>query len=82
MVSERGSRFPPGTSRARTSAPTPADSTQRDRAVIAAGRESFKFMGGDTAGLTADASGVFHPVWVDNHTGVPQVWTARVTVER
>ena len=36
--------------------------------------------GGDTAGLGADASGVFHPVWIDNHTGVPQVWTASVAV--
>src|SRR5262249_2643549 len=36
--------------------------------------------GGDTSGLAADASGVFHPVWVDNRTGVPQVWTAPVAV--
>ncbi len=36
--------------------------------------------GGHTAGLAADADGVFHPLWVDNHTGVHQVWTAPVTV--
>ncbi|MGA2133804.1 MAG: sialidase family protein [Bryobacteraceae bacterium] len=35
---------------------------------------------GDTAGLVADAGGVFHPVWIDNRTGVPQMWTASVTV--
>jgi len=35
---------------------------------------------GDTAGLTADADGVFHPVWIDNRTGVPQMWTALVRV--
>lgn len=37
--------------------------------------------GGDTGGLVADASGLFHPVWVDNRTGVSQVWTASVKVE-
>jgi hypothetical protein len=36
--------------------------------------------GGDTAGLTADASGTFHPVWVDNRTGVAQLWTAAIAV--
>jgi hypothetical protein len=35
---------------------------------------------GDTAGLAADANGVFHPLWIDNRTGVPQAWTAPVTV--
>jgi hypothetical protein len=41
---------------------------------------AFAFMGGDTAGMAADARGVFHPLWIDNRTGVPQVWTAPVTV--
>ena len=36
--------------------------------------------GGDTAGLAADARGVFHPLWIDNRTGVEQMWTATVTV--
>lgn len=35
---------------------------------------------GDTAGLAADAHGVFHPVWIDNRTGIPQMWTATVKV--
>ncbi len=35
---------------------------------------------GDTNGLRADAAGDFHPVWVDNRTGVGQIWTARVRV--
>jgi len=35
---------------------------------------------GDTAGLAADADGVFHPVWIDNRTGIPQIWTAAVKV--
>lgn len=37
--------------------------------------------GGETAGLAADASGAFHALWVDNRTGVRQVWTARITVD-
>jgi hypothetical protein len=41
---------------------------------------TFTYLGGDTNGLVADASGVFHPVWVDNRTGVPQIWTAGVRV--
>ncbi len=38
------------------------------------------YSGGDTAGIAVDANGVFHPVWVDNRTGILQVWTAPVTV--
>jgi hypothetical protein len=37
--------------------------------------------GGDTSGLAADADGVFHPLWVDNRTGIMQLWTAAVTVD-
>jgi hypothetical protein len=40
----------------------------------------FDYTGGDTAGLAADAAGTFHPLWVDNRTGVAQVWTNTVTV--
>jgi len=36
---------------------------------------------GDTAGLAADAVGAFHPLWIDNRTGVKQVFTARVAVD-
>jgi hypothetical protein len=36
--------------------------------------------GGDTAGMAADADGKFHPIWVDNRTGVLQLWTAAITV--
>jgi hypothetical protein len=35
---------------------------------------------GDTAGLCADADGVFHPLWIDNRTGERQVWTATFRV--
>jgi hypothetical protein len=41
---------------------------------------TFTYLGGDTNGLAADAAGIFHPVWVDNRNGVPQVWTAPVRV--
>ena len=43
---------------------------------------TFTFLGGDTNGLVAAANGLFYPVWVDNRTGVPQVWTAPVSVSR
>ncbi len=69
-VSERGASFPAGTSREPNGWGTQID----------AGRGSFTFMGGDTAGLAADAAGEFHAVWVDNHTGVPQVWTASLSL--
>ncbi len=36
---------------------------------------------GATAGLVADADGVFHAAWVDNRTGVRQIWTAAIRVE-
>jgi len=42
---------------------------------------SFNEIGGHTADLAVDAEGRFHPVWVDNRTGVSQMWTAPVTVE-
>jgi hypothetical protein len=36
--------------------------------------------GGDTGGIAADTDGVFHPLWVDNRTGVLQLWSTAVTV--
>jgi len=80
-VSERGATFPPGTSREkRASLAVPGDDQERLKVQIDAGRDSFMFMGGDTAGLAADALGIFHAAWVDNRTGVPQLWTATVSV--
>ncbi len=40
----------------------------------------FAFIGGDTEGLVADSTGMFHALWVDNRTGIPQVWTAPIMV--
>jgi len=36
--------------------------------------------GGHTAGMSADANGIFHPFWVDNRTGLSQIWTAPVAI--
>jgi hypothetical protein len=36
--------------------------------------------GGDKSGLTADVDGVFHVLWIDNRTGINQVWTTTVKV--
>lgn len=36
--------------------------------------------GGDTSGMVADANGVFHAVWVDNRSGILQLWAAAVSV--
>jgi RNA polymerase sigma factor (sigma-70 family) len=36
---------------------------------------------GHTAGLAADADGIFHCLWVDGRTGFSQVFTTTVTVE-
>ena len=37
--------------------------------------------GGHTAGMAADLNGLFRPFWVDNRTGVSQIWTAAVLVQ-
>jgi hypothetical protein len=42
--------------------------------------QHFFFGEGHTAGMAVDSDGVFHPVWIDNRTGVAQLWTARVSV--
>jgi hypothetical protein len=40
----------------------------------------FNFVGGHTAGLASSADGLFHPSWVDNRTGVSQVYTTTIRV--
>lgn len=44
-------------------------------AVTFPGRQ---FFAGDYSGVAAAADGVFHALWVDDRTGIPQVWTARL----
>jgi len=41
----------------------------------------FDLNGGHTMGLAADADGKFHPLWVANPSGVPQLWTTDITVQ-
>jgi hypothetical protein len=40
-----------------------------------------QFFAGDYAGLAADVSGTFHAFWIDNRTGLPQIWTAPIVVD-
>lgn len=42
--------------------------------------QRFFMGGGDTSGLAVDADGTFHPMWNDNHTGIPQLWSASLKV--
>src|SRR5205823_808908 len=44
------------------------------------GVDPFFLSGGDTDGIAVGADDVFHAIWVDNRTGVSQLWTAPVTV--
>lgn len=46
----------------------------------AEGKSGTGVTSGDTAGLAASADGIFHALWVDNRTGVQQVWTSAITV--
>src|SRR6266496_5102153 len=55
-------------------------SAYKGRFGVNIGVNEVQFRGGDTAGLAASIDGVFHPLWVDNRTGVAQVWTASVSV--
>jgi hypothetical protein len=41
---------------------------------------NFTFAPGHNGAFAADAAGGFHPMWIDNRTGMYQVWTATVTV--
>jgi hypothetical protein len=80
-ISEKGMRFGPD---ARWNALRAAVSKSKDTAsaplTLDVSLNTFTYLGGDTNGLVASADGVFHPVWIDNRNGVPQVWTAPVRV--
>jgi hypothetical protein len=40
-----------------------------------------QFYAGDYEGLAADAGGTFHTFWIDNRTGLAQIWTAAINVD-
>jgi hypothetical protein len=40
----------------------------------------FSSSGGDTSGLAAEPDGAFRAAWIDNRTGVPQIWTTRISL--
>jgi len=56
------------------------DWTELPQSTSTLGIGWFTFSGGHTAGLAADADGKFHPLWVANPSGVPQLWTTDITV--
>jgi hypothetical protein len=49
--------------------------------TIGVGLDPFYVSAGHTSGLAVDADGSFHPTWIDNHSGVPQIWTSSLRVE-
>jgi hypothetical protein len=55
------------------------DSLRTNEATVTVSSGSL-LTGGDTPGLTASRDGTFHPLWVDTRTGIPQLYTATVTV--
>jgi hypothetical protein len=48
---------------------------------VFAGLDPFFVSGGHTTGLAVDADGTFHPTWIDNHTGVAQLWSVSLKVD-
>jgi hypothetical protein len=62
--------------------PTPESVRQSASGVSVSLRSAFSRWpdGGDYVGLTADAAGVFHPVWADSRAGSFQLYTSRIQV--
>jgi hypothetical protein len=58
-----------------------SESKTKDMQVNIGFGDVFTYNGGHTVGMAADAGGAFHPFWIDNRTGVEQIWTARVSVD-
>ncbi|HJZ81658.1 MAG TPA: hypothetical protein VKD91_14980, partial [Pyrinomonadaceae bacterium] len=54
--------------------------TRPDRVSQEVTRDSAHLSAGHTVDMVVDTQDVFHPIWLDNRTGVMQVWTAPVTV--
>lgn len=80
QVSEQGTTFGPTTPWTALRSSVARAKGDAPGIVVDVSLNTFTFQGGDTAGLAADAAGIFHPFWIDNRTGVPQIWTAPVAV--
>jgi hypothetical protein len=52
-----------------------------DSVSISVKVNNFFVSGGHTSGLAVDANGIFHPTWIDNRTGIPQLWSASLKVD-
>ena len=62
--------------------PSPDVSDGRNGVLRASlGVDSWYFDMGHTVDLIAAADGVFHAFWIDNRTGVHQIWTAPIRAE-
>jgi hypothetical protein len=48
---------------------------------ISVGTGVFFTSAGHTNGLAVDADGTFHPTWIDNHTGIAQLYSAGIKVD-
>ena len=73
-------RFAASTDGGRTWSPSVRISEKPNSVPASHGQFDFAVTGGDTAGLTATPDGHFHAAWIDNRTGVQQVWTAIIIV--
>jgi hypothetical protein len=78
-ITEAGSTFP-------TTGPWELGAygeSDRDHSVVSigVGLDPFYTSAGHTSGLAVDANGTFHPTWIDNRSGVAQLWTSSLQVE-
>ena len=60
--------------------PSPAEGGSAGGGAVALRIGMHTAFAGHTNGLVADASGKFHALWVDNRTGLNQVWAAPIAV--
>jgi hypothetical protein len=60
--------------------PTAGDYSQGGTRFFVISINSFFPGGGHTTGAAVDSDGIFHPVWIDNRNGLPQIWTSSVKV--
>lgn len=79
-VSEQSARFRQGDEGEILSSYFSGGNGERGPLSLRVGRMQ-EFHGGDTAGLAADTNGVFHALWIDNHSGLGELYAAPVFVK-